>query len=312
MSEMFERVWSATRLRYPQHAHIPSRDTLAALQLQEDERRRTVTNMEQYNTRRRTTVGMPRNSLLRELQAASAARERRTSRDSRRASSASSRPRTPTKTPTGPEPALAAQRSIRTIEEGSERDTMGSRGTRSKSIKSIPSFIKETGGRRKFGTIRQEEPGLTTRQYPVVIHSEFHRCMFDFCESRIFSGFILMIILLNTAMLLAQTFLIVQVRFVWYAGCVDNAFLGIYIFEMVLKLFVWRLKYFNEGWNWLDFTIVVFNIIDFALPLVIQNVGNFNGAAIFRLLRIFRAIRALRALRVLRTIRYNVERFYFI
>ncbi|KAL9954463.1 hypothetical protein ACROYT_G042004 [Oculina patagonica] len=45
-------------------------------------------------------------------------------------------------------------------------------------------------------------------------------------------------------------------------------------------------------------------MVDFLLPLIVQNVGSFDVAAIFRLLRMFRAIRALRALRVLRTIRF--------
>ena len=52
-----------------------------------------------------------------------------------------------------------------------------------------------------------------------------------------------------------------------------------------------------------DLLIVLFTMVDFLLPLIVQNVGSFDVAAIFRLLRMFRAIRALRALRVLRTIR---------
>ena len=52
-----------------------------------------------------------------------------------------------------------------------------------------------------------------------------------------------------------------------------------------------------------DLFIVLFTVVDFLLPLIVQNVGSFDVAAIFRLLRMFRAIRALRALRVLRTIR---------
>ena len=52
-----------------------------------------------------------------------------------------------------------------------------------------------------------------------------------------------------------------------------------------------------------DLFIVLFTMVDFLLPLIVQNVGSFDVAAIFRLLRMFRAIRALRALRVLRTIR---------
>ena len=56
-----------------------------------------------------------------------------------------------------------------------------------------------------------------------------------------------------------------------------------------------------------DLFIVLFTMVDFLLPLIVQNVGSFDVAAIFRLLRMFRAIRALRALRVLRTIRLEYK-----
>lgn len=58
-----------------------------------------------------------------------------------------------------------------------------------------------------------------------------------------------------------------------------------------------------------DLLIVLFTMVDFLLPLIVQNVGSFDVAAIFRLLRMFRAIRALRALRVLRTIRWESSGF---
>lgn len=57
-----------------------------------------------------------------------------------------------------------------------------------------------------------------------------------------------------------------------------------------------------------DLFIVLFTMVDFLLPLIVQNVGSFDVAAIFRLLRMFRAIRALRALRVLRTIRLEIQK----
>ena len=35
----------------------------------------------------------------------------------------------------------------------------------------------------------------------------------------------------------------------WYLMMVDQLFLAIYIMELVLKLYVWRLKYFQQPWN---------------------------------------------------------------
>ena len=52
----------------------------------------------------------------------------------------------------------------------------------------------------------------------------------------------------------------------------------------------------------LDFTIVLASVIDFLIPLIVQNIGVFD-TRVFRVLSLFRAIRALRALRVIRTIR---------
>ena len=133
---------------------------------------------------------------------------------------------------------------------------------------------------------------------------EFHRLVYNFVDSRTFSGFILFIVLLNTGMLVAQScWKIVTVRGAWYFTALDNLFLGVYIMESVLKIYALRLKFFQEGWNILDLLVCIFNLFDFVLPLILQSMAGFDGASIFRLLRIFRAIRAIRALRVLRTIR---------
>lgn len=51
-----------------------------------------------------------------------------------------------------------------------------------------------------------------------------------------------------------------------------------------------------------DFVIVAASMVDFLIPLIAQNMANFN-AKVFKVLRVFRAVRALRTLRVLRTIR---------
>ena len=35
----------------------------------------------------------------------------------------------------------------------------------------------------------------------------------------------------------------------WYFAALDNVFLGIYIVEIVLKLYVFRKHFFSDGWN---------------------------------------------------------------
>jgi len=35
----------------------------------------------------------------------------------------------------------------------------------------------------------------------------------------------------------------------WYLMFVDQIFLAVYIMELVLKLYVWRLRFFKQMWN---------------------------------------------------------------
>ncbi len=107
----------------------------------------------------------------------------------------------------------------------------------------------------------------------------------------------------------------------WYLTLLDQLFLAIYILELVLKIIAWRFKFFKSSWNIfgnlviinlsprlppfppnIDFTIVIASLVDFMIPLIVQNIGVFD-ARVLSVLRVFRAIRALRALRVIRTIR---------
>lgn len=137
-----------------------------------------------------------------------------------------------------------------------------------------------------------------------VIKSAFHEIVYKFVESKFFSVFILVIILLNTIVLISTTWDIVNIRWSWYFDVLENIFLGIYLMEVVLKLYVWSLGYFKEGWNNLDFVIVIFSLVEFLLPfIVVQNIGWFGGTKIFRVLKIFKSVRAIRAFRVLRAIR---------
>ncbi|CAD5123210.1 DgyrCDS11572 [Dimorphilus gyrociliatus] len=128
-------------------------------------------------------------------------------------------------------------------------------------------------------------------------------CILNLVTSNGFSSFIMVIILLNTIILIMQTFEDFEIHAKWYLEGIDHVFGGIYLWELCLKVYVWRCGFFREKWNTLDFFIVLTNWLDILL-VAYASTSNFNGATIFRLLRIFRAVRAIRAVRVLRTIRF--------
>ncbi|KAJ3193010.1 Transcription initiation factor TFIID subunit 5 [Irineochytrium annulatum] len=127
--------------------------------------------------------------------------------------------------------------------------------------------------------------------------------VFDLTQTSIFNNLILLVILMNTVVLSMETVDELNKAYGWYLTVVDDAFLGIYILESVLKLFSWRLRYFTSGWNNFDLIIVVVSIITWIVPYYLTTAVTFN-VRIFRLLRLFRAVRAIRSLRVLRTISF--------
>ncbi|KAJ3372663.1 Cation channel sperm-associated protein 1 [Allomyces arbusculus] len=118
-----------------------------------------------------------------------------------------------------------------------------------------------------------------------------------------FNYCILAVILLNTVLLAVQSTPGVNMNYGWYLGLLDQAFLGVYLMEMLVKLYVFRLVYFKSGWNLFDFAIVVTSIAVFLLPVVADAAISFNPK-IIRLLRVFRAFRAMRSLRALRAISF--------
>ena len=72
---------------------------------------------------------------------------------------------------------------------------------------------------------------------------------------------------------------------------IDRITLVVFVFEMLLKLYAYRLSYFKDGWNVFDFIIVSFSM----LPT--------NGSlSILRVFRIFRSLRLIKAVPKLRFI----------
>jgi cation channel sperm-associated protein 1 len=100
----------------------------------------------------------------------------------------------------------------------------------------------------------------------------------------------------------------------------DTIFLGIYIFELSLKIYAQRREFIQSGWNWFgtlltdqqtitgsdmisDLVIVLLSFLDW-IQFAVQSASlNFDPRQL-RLLRVLRAFRALRALRALRAITF--------
>ncbi|XP_063059534.1 cation channel sperm-associated protein 1-like [Engraulis encrasicolus] len=131
-----------------------------------------------------------------------------------------------------------------------------------------------------------------------------YRILFTFTEHRLFDQFILFVVLLNTGLLVAQTYQSIAIRTGWFMAALDGAFISIYLMEFVLKFMVWGFLYFKNTWNNIDFFIILISMIDFALPFIQTGSLNDQAAAVFQFLKIFKASRAIRAFRVLRTIKF--------
>ena len=72
----------------------------------------------------------------------------------------------------------------------------------------------------------------------------------------------------------------------------DKIFTVIFTTELVLKWFAYGIKnYFTNGWNWLDFVIVIVSV----LGLILDWLG-VPDISIFKSMRTLRALRPLKAL----------------
>ena len=58
-------------------------------------------------------------------------------------------------------------------------------------------------------------------------------------------------------MLAAQTFQSVEIEANWQLSLLDVIFFSIYLFELILKFYAWRLRYFKNSWNTFDFLVVL-------------------------------------------------------
>ena len=107
--------------------------------------------------------------------------------------------------------------------------------------------------------------------------------------------FITAVILFNAVILGLETSDMVMARVGVLIGALDRVCLAIFVVELALKLLVYRLRFFRDGWNIFDFAIVAVSLAPAAQSLSV--------------LRSLRILRILRVVSVAPRLRRVVEGF---
>jgi voltage-gated sodium channel len=117
----------------------------------------------------------------------------------------------------------------------------------------------------------------------------------EFLERVSVRNFILAVILFNAIILGLETSKTVMRSFGWLIQALDTICLGIFIAEILAKMFAYRLNFFRQGWNVFDFIIVGISLVP--------------GSGGLSVLRALRILRLLRVISVAPSLRRVVEGF---
>lgn len=116
--------------------------------------------------------------------------------------------------------------------------------------------------------------------------------------ARYFERFILGVILVNAIALGADTFHM-EGNTGSVVSNINSICLGIFVIELVLKLIVYRLSFFKDGWNVFDFIIIVLSLA--------PAVSFLSSSRVLRIFRVFRVFRVTRIISSLKSLRHIVQ-----
>lgn len=108
-------------------------------------------------------------------------------------------------------------------------------------------------------------------------------------ESPLFLRVITTLIIVNAVTLGLETSDTVMERYGALLHVIDRAILAVFVVEIALRLFVYRLSFFRSGWNWFDFTVVAVSLV--------PAVGPFAMVRTLRILRVLRLVSAVPRMR---------------
>jgi voltage-gated sodium channel len=108
-------------------------------------------------------------------------------------------------------------------------------------------------------------------------------------EAPRFQHAITVVILLNAVTLGAETSHTVMARAGGLLHAVDKIALSIFVVELLLKLYAYRLSFFRDAWNWFDFVIIGISLV--------PATGGLSVLRAFRVLRVLRLISIVPSMR---------------
>lgn len=149
----------------------------------------------------------------------------------------------------------------------------------------------------------------SAKPMPLIKEKSTGSCLRDraiiFVNSVKFEVFIMVCILLNTAVL-ACHWIDMSDTAVLVISVLNMTFNGIFTVEAIIKIYALRCKYFKDGWNLYDFSIVVTTYVF----LVLESTGVFAGlgstTTILRALRVGRIVRLVRKAKSIKIIIYTL------
>lgn len=119
--------------------------------------------------------------------------------------------------------------------------------------------------------------------------------MANWVESKKIQGFVIAVILLNALILGLETSKAVMASYGTILLLIDKLCLGIFIIELLVKMFAYRAHFWRSGWNIFDFLVI-------AVALV-------PGSGVWAVLRSLRVLRVLRLLTAIPSLRKVVAAF---
>ena len=112
------------------------------------------------------------------------------------------------------------------------------------------------------------------------------------CQSPWFNNTITAVIVINAIVIGLDTSADLRAQYGPVFELANQLFLGIFIIEAIIKLIAFRHRYFYDGWNVFDFTIIVVSLIPATGSLAMI-------ARLARLLRVLRLVSSLPELRLI-------------
>ena len=121
--------------------------------------------------------------------------------------------------------------------------------------------------------------------------NKFNKTIISFIESNVVQRFIIGLIVVNSIIIGFETSPEAIVSYGSLLQLMDRLILAVFVIEMLIKIYAYRLSYFMNGWNVFDFIIVSVAL----LP-------TYGSLSILRAFRIFRALRLIKNVPKLRFI----------